>query len=121
MEHLATFFEEEGHDVNPKLKQVVGSVITSRHEAFREAAISNRVSLPRYVDMSWAINMKKASSEIPSMSIPTVLLELEVEEQPTWSDQIPSVDKVSMELSKASLETLLDGLGKIKDQLSAMG
>ena len=66
IEDLATLFEEEGTDVNPKLKQLVGSIISNRLEAWREAAICNRVSLPRYVDMNWAISMKRASSQVLS-------------------------------------------------------
>ena len=81
MEDLATLYEEAGQDVNPKLKSMIGSIITSRLEMFREAAISNRVSLPKYVDMNWAINMKKSSSKIPAMNVPTVLLELQVPHQ----------------------------------------
>jgi hypothetical protein len=43
---------------------MVGSIISSKLELWREAAIFNRVSLPKYVDMNWAINMKRSSSEV---------------------------------------------------------
>ncbi len=54
------------------------------------------------------------------MNVPSVLLELAVERQPTRTDEVPGTEKVAMELSRETLETLLDGLGKIRDQLSAM-
>ena len=58
--------------------------------------------------------------KIPAMNVPSVLLELAVERQPTRTDEMPGTEKVAMELSRETLETLLDGLGKIRDQLSAM-
>lgn len=33
----------------------------------------------------------------------------------------PAVEKVGFELSKEALQTMLDGLSRIRDQLSAMG
>jgi hypothetical protein len=54
------------------------------------------------------------------MSVPSVLLELTVERQPSRADEMPGTDKVAMELSRETLETLLDGLGKIRDQLNTM-
>jgi len=47
MEDLAALYEQEGQDVNAKLKSMIGSIITAKLEAFREAAIANRVSLPK--------------------------------------------------------------------------
>ena len=54
------------------------------------------------------------------MNIPSVTIELQVERQPMMVSQVPTIEKISMELSKGSLDTLLDGLGKIRDQLSTM-
>ena len=64
MEDLAEYFEVEGKEVSVKLRQLVGSIIAARAESWREGAISSRVSLPKYSDVNWAINMKKASSEV---------------------------------------------------------
>ena len=87
LEDLAALFEESGKDVNPKLKSLVGQIITSKLDIWREvlyfnylnafdtiqritdiilqqASIDGRVSLPRYVDMNWSIHVKKASSEV---------------------------------------------------------
>jgi hypothetical protein len=69
IEDLAAFFEAEGKQVNAKLKQLVGSIIVAKLESWREGAISSRVSLPKYMDVNWAINMKKASSEVLSVSV----------------------------------------------------
>lgn len=55
------------------------------------------------------------------MSIPSVLVELQVEQTPTRLDLPPQVDTIPFELSPSALETMLDGLGRIRDQLGAMG
>lgn len=44
----------------------------------------------------------------------------QVQETPTHRDQIPGVKAVNVEFSKETLETMLDGLGKIRDQLSSV-
>lgn len=121
MEDLAALYEQEGQEVNAKLKSMIGSIITAKLGVFREAAIANRVSLPKYVDMNWAINMKKCSSKIPAMNVPTVLLKLQVQGQVTRANEVPDLENIDVELNKPAIETLLDGLGKIRDQLSSLG
>jgi COMM domain containing 9 len=55
------------------------------------------------------------------MNIPSLLVELDVEPIPSAVDAPATVQKISFELSRESLETILDGLGRIRDQLGAMG
>ena len=55
------------------------------------------------------------------MNIPSVLVELEIEQTPCSTNFPPSVEKVPFELSAQALSTMLDGLGRIRDQLGAMG
>lgn len=40
MTSLAELFEERGQEVNPKLKSLVGQIITAKLPAWREAAVS---------------------------------------------------------------------------------
>ena len=42
------------------------------------------------------------------------------EETPLSVESVPQVSGVNVELSKETLDTMLDGLGKIRDQLSAV-
>lgn len=55
------------------------------------------------------------------MHVPMVVVQLQVESQSQLLGDMPEVNKVNFELSKEALETMLDGLGKIRDQLSSMG
>ena len=54
----------------------------------------SRVSLPQLVDVDWAIIVKKASSEVERMSVPALLVELDIEQTPDFVDQPPRVEKV---------------------------
>ena len=55
------------------------------------------------------------------LNIPSLLIELSLEPTPITTDAPTSVEKISFELTREALETVLDGLGRIRDQLGAMG
>ena len=92
--------------------------------------------LYRYIDIDWNIRIKKSSNEIKAMHVPTAIIELQIEDNnnntiptsliynptttTTNSNSIINIKKVDFELSKEALGTMLDGLGKIRDQLSLM-
>lgn len=59
--------------------------------------------------------------QIASMQKPTVIVALNVEEQPSSTHELPATHTVEFELNREALETVIDGLGKIRDQLSKMG
>ena len=44
----------------------------------------------------------------------------QVQDVPTHTQQMVSVRNINVEFSKETLETMLDGLGKIRDQLSSV-
>jgi hypothetical protein len=54
------------------------------------------------------------------MHVPVALVQLEVEQPQTNARIMPGTEKVGFELNSASLDTMLQGLNKIRDQLSSM-
>ena len=54
------------------------------------------------------------------MSVPTCIVQMKVQKQAERVDQIPSIENVNIEFTKETLDTMLDGLGKIRDQLSSV-
>jgi hypothetical protein len=120
VEALAELFQEKGADVDPKLRSLVGKIIEARLPTWKEAAAMNRVSLPRLLDHDWALHMQRASSQVASMNVPAVLVQLRVEDQPTRVNEMPQVSNIDFEISKEGLSVMLDGLGKIKTQLGMM-
>ncbi|TMS00935.1 COMM domain-containing protein 9, partial [Larimichthys crocea] len=59
--------------------------------------------------------MVTGSDSVSRMSVPTCLVQLKMDDPSVGSD---SVSTVTVELSRESLDTILDGLGRIRDQLS---
>ena len=121
IESLAELFQEKGNEVDSKLRSLVGKIIDSKLAGWREAASVNRVSMARLLDHNWALHMQRSSSQVAAMNVPSVIVQLKVEEQATRVGEMPKVSNVDFELSREALGTMLDGLGKIKEQLSAMG
>jgi hypothetical protein len=90
-------------------------------DVWRDSANASRVALPRLKDLSWDIHViKKASSgssSSTSVNVPVVRVNLTVEEQ-TLAGIGPQGTEVNFELSREALATMLDGFGRIKDQLA---
>lgn len=47
-------------------------------------------------------------------------MSLTIENIPTNTHELPSRDKINFEVNRESLETMIDGLSKIRDQLQGM-
>mmetsp|Transcript_18290 Transcript_18290/g.30505 ORF Transcript_18290/g.30505 Transcript_18290/m.30505 type:complete len:203 (+) Transcript_18290:98-706(+) len=118
---LKDLFDAKGGEVSAQLKKLVAQCISANLSLWREASDMGRISLPHLVDMDWTIIVKKASSQVQHMNVPALLVELDIEQIPDRVDEPPRVEKVGFELSKETLDTMLDGLGRIRDQLGAMG
>lgn len=108
--NLSSLFPDSFHD---QLKKLILQIITSRLPQWREDAILHQCALPRLVDLQWRIDVKRASEALSNMSVPTVLVQLQVEEE-------GAQNKVHFELNKQTLDTMLDGLEKIKGQLGTL-
>ena len=72
------------------------------------------------MEVDWRGDVKTASDQVLRMQVPSVLVNLRVEDQPAATDLVPSIRNVDFELSKEALQTMLDGLGRIRDQLSSV-
>ena len=49
-----------------------------------------------------------------------VLVSFQVQETATEQNSMPAVKRLNVKLTKEKLDTMLDGLGKIRDQLSSV-
>ncbi|XP_064602097.1 COMM domain-containing protein 9-like [Liolophura sinensis] len=114
---VATLFPDDFHK---DLRKLLSKIIAELCPNWRNHAINNQVSLPRLVDFDWRIDLKAASQNIAQMSVPTCILQLQVQENPTQVGSVPPLTSTNVELSKETLDTMLDGLGKIRDQLSSV-
>jgi hypothetical protein len=78
------------------------------------------VSLPRLIDFDWSVNIKSASDTVAGMAVPTCLVQMKVQSTPETTREMAEVQSVNVEFSKETLDTMLDGLSKIRDQLSSV-
>eukprot|EP00049_Salpingoeca_infusionum_P022923 m.9570 g.9570 ORF g.9570 m.9570 type:complete len:193 (-) comp5467_c0_seq1:370-948(-) len=107
-------------DMHKKLKSIVAGVVGANIATWNEQAIVDQTSLPKLVDFDWRVDVKVSSDDVARMSMPTTIVNMKVNDPPTKVGQAPSTSTVSFEVNKETLETMLDGLGRIRDQLSAV-
>ncbi|TNN00662.1 hypothetical protein fugu_011908 [Takifugu bimaculatus] len=74
------------------------------------------VSLPKLKEMDWRVDMVTGSDSVSRLSVPTCLVQFKMEDTSAGGGS----DVVTVELSRESLDTMLDGLGRIRDQLSVV-
>uniref|UniRef100_A0A8C6CBL9 COMM domain containing 9 n=1 Tax=Monodon monoceros TaxID=40151 RepID=A0A8C6CBL9_MONMO len=116
-EAVLALFPENFHQ---NLKNLLTKIILEHASTWRAEAQTNQISLPRLVDLDWRVDIKTSSDSISRVAIPTCLLQMKIQEDPSLCGEQPSVSAVTVELSKETLDTMLDGLGRIRDQLSAV-
>ncbi|XP_009893900.1 PREDICTED: COMM domain-containing protein 9 [Charadrius vociferus] len=116
-EDILSLFPEDFHQ---NLKNLLTKIILENISAWRNEAQASQISLPRLVDMDWRVDIKTSSDSISRMAVPTCLLQLKIQEDVALCGNSPVVSAVTVELSKETLDTMLEGLGRIRDQLSAV-
>ncbi|EDO35919.1 predicted protein, partial [Nematostella vectensis] len=102
------------------LRELLAKLIAENMPSWHASSIHDQVSLPRLVDFDWRVDVKTSSDAITRMSIPTCIMQLQVEETASHGGSMPTVRCLNVELTKEKLDTMLDGLGKIRDQLSSV-
>lgn len=111
-ETIAEIFPEDFH---PQLGNLISKIIVAKHDEWRSQSLGALV--PKLVNFDWRLDLKSASNQLSRMSVPTVLINMEVQQRIKKVTIEPEVEKIQFEMSKESLDTMLEGLRKIKDQL----
>ena len=114
---IAELFPADFHE---NLKGLLAGTIAKCLPEWKSQTLKNEVSLPRLVDFDWRVDMKAASDSVNRMTQPTCLVQLKVEDAATSTQEIPRTKAITVEFTKETLDTMLDGLGKIRDQLSSV-
>lgn len=114
---ISALFPENFHK---NLRELLTKIFVERFPQWRSSTISSQISLPKLVDFDWRVDLKMSSDQLSRMSVPSCIVHLQVEDPPTRLGAPPSISTHDIELSKQTLDTMLDGLGKIRDQLSAV-
>ncbi|XP_055028023.1 COMM domain-containing protein 9 [Misgurnus anguillicaudatus] len=115
-DQILPVFPESFHS---NLKNLIAKIILENSVTWRNEALSSQISLPKLVDIHWRVDMKTASDSLSRMAVPTCLLQMKLEDTPCIVGS-PNESTVTVELSKETLDTMIDGLGRIRDQLTAV-
>jgi len=114
VDQVLSLFPDSFHS---NLKTLITKIILEHSVTWRNEALNNQISLPQLKQLDWRVDMMTASDSISRMAVPSCLLQLQIEEASCLGGGESSV---TVELSRESLDTMLDGLGRIRDQLSAV-
>ncbi len=82
--------------------------------------MENQIGAPTLVDFDWCVDIKTSSSMLSRMQVPTVMVNLKIQSPPKKLGVMSGTRDIHFELSKQALNTMLDGLGKIRDQLDSV-
>uniref|UniRef100_UPI00398F3C89 COMM domain-containing protein 9 n=1 Tax=Pristiophorus japonicus TaxID=55135 RepID=UPI00398F3C89 len=116
-EEILPLFPENFHQ---NLKNLLTKIVLENVGAWRNEVLANQISLPHLIDMDWRVDIKTSSDNVNRMAVPTCLLQMKIQDDASVCRDGPIISTVSLELNKEKLDTMLDGLGRIRDQLSAV-
>eukprot|EP01050_Picozoa_sp_SAG11_P011253 SAG11_NODE_1179_length_5597_cov_3.257184_1_plen_141_part_00 len=102
------------------LASMIDSAFKSLMPVWREAVLSTPVSLPRLLDVDWRVDVKTSANTVSRMAAPSALVELQLAMPSTQSGVMGEVRSTTCEMSGETLQTMLDGLSKIREQLSSV-
>ncbi|KAM3610002.1 uncharacterized protein V6R79_023727 [Siganus canaliculatus] len=113
-EQILDLFPESFHS---SLKNLITKTLLENSPAWRTEALGEQVSLPQLKDLDWRVDMVTGSNSVSRMSVPTCLVQFKMDDPGAGE---ASSSSVTVEMSRESLNTMLDGLGRIRDQLSVV-
>ncbi|XP_060118242.1 COMM domain-containing protein 9 [Heteronotia binoei] len=116
-EEILSLFPEGFHQ---NLKNLLTKIILENLSAWRNEVQAGQISLPRLIDMDWRVDIKTSSDSVSRMAVPTCLLQLKIQEDAALCGNDLATSALTIELNKQTVDTMLDGLGRIRDQLSAV-
>mmetsp|Transcript_37943 Transcript_37943/g.65035 ORF Transcript_37943/g.65035 Transcript_37943/m.65035 type:complete len:135 (-) Transcript_37943:40-444(-) len=102
---------------NTDLAKLITSIVSHHLPNWRREVKSHQISLPKLEEFDWRVDIKSASDLIGQISVPTVLVAMKVNDE---LNEKKTSQIVNFELSKESLSAMLEGLGKIRDQLNSV-
>lgn len=79
-----------------------------------------KVSLPKLVEAKWRIDIKTSSNVVSRLGSSNVILQIKSQQTPQKKGEMGKIENIDFELNKETLETMLKGLSKIRDQLASI-
>ncbi|CAL1278668.1 unnamed protein product [Larinioides sclopetarius] len=114
---ISSLFPDEFHK---NLRDLLSKIIVEKFGTWKSLAAKDSVSVPKLTEFDWRVDLKMASGKIARMSEPTCILHLKIHNPGVPENSEDRFQSLNVELSKEKLDTMLNGLGRIRDQLSAV-
>ncbi|KFM60155.1 COMM domain-containing protein 9, partial [Stegodyphus mimosarum] len=115
-ENISSLFPDDFHK---HLRDLLSKIISEKFSTWRTSAVTDSVSVPRLAEFDWRVDLKMSSGKIARMSEPTCILQLKIQDTGLPENHADRFQTLNVELNKEKLDTMLHGLGRIRDQLSA--
>ncbi|GMH60509.1 hypothetical protein TrST_g7514 [Triparma strigata] len=110
--YIRELLSASAKDLDPKLVELLVAVVPNLCQTWRAASLKNSPSPPKLTTIDWRVSLPRSQTDSSVSTGATLMLNLGVEEGDGEGR------KLQLEMDKAGVDTLLDGLGKIKDQLN---
>ncbi|XP_077374011.1 COMM domain-containing protein 9 isoform X4 [Festucalex cinctus] len=111
-EQIVRLFPDGFH---ASLKNLLAKILLDR-EAWKTEAVASQTSLPQLKAVEWRVDLVSSSDALRRMCVPACLVHFQTEDAVGEE----GVSVATVELSRESLDTMLDGLGRIRDQLAVV-
>lgn len=70
--------------------------------------------------MKWRIDIKTSSNVVSRLGTSNVILQIKSQQTSEKKGEMGKIENIDFELNKETLETMLKGLSKIRDQLASI-
>ena len=124
-EQTAALFPDGFH---ADLRELIVKAVQTRLPQWRAESLARGgvSSMPRLQSASWQV-YRKPAPEAGGLTTPAMLLSLKLDGGPAAAPRAPGApggreagEEVAVEMSKEQLETMLEGLNKVKEQLASV-
>ncbi|KAM4618902.1 COMM domain-containing protein 9 [Polymixia lowei] len=114
-EQILSVFPDSFHS---SLKNLLAKILLEHSTTWRTEALRDHMSLAQLKALDWRVDMVTGSDCVGGVAVPSCLLQLQMEDSPPGGGVTGS--SVTVELSRETLDTMLDGLERIRQQLSVV-
>ena len=89
-------------ELDARLKRLIGQILKASLAQWREAGALQRVSLPKLLETDWRVDLQSSSTHVLQMAVPSVLVRMRVQDQPSRAGEVPPERNVTFEMSKGA-------------------
>lgn len=116
-ESIVSWFPQDFH---AQLRTLLVKLIGAHIHEWRDATLQQLIGPAQLVDFSWRVDMKASSNSVARIHQPTVFVDMALQPPACNAQHVPATKDVTFEMSAEALQTLLNGLEKIQNQLGNM-